>query len=170
MDQGRLHLYWGEGKGKTTAATGLALRALGSGFRVTVVQFLKDGTSGELEPLRTLGAAIYAAMEFPKFVFQMSETEKEQTRVQQTALLRQALCKPCDLMILDEACAAYQLGMVDRDLLKQVVLRRPAGCEAVLTGREPAPWMVQAADYITEMRCCRHPYETGLAARKGIEY
>ena len=109
-------------------------------------------------------------MEFPKFVFQMSETEKEQTRVQQTALLRQALCKPCDLMILDEACAAYQLGMVDRDPLKQVVLRRPAGCEAVLTGREPAPWMVQAADYITEMRCCRHPYETGLAARKGIEY
>ena len=88
----------------------------------------------------------------------------------QTELLRRALAAPCDLLVLDEACAAWTLDTVDRDLLRQAVLERPAGCEAVLTGRDPAPWMCQAADYSTEMRCHRHPFEQGVPAREGIEY
>lgn len=169
-ERGLVHLYWGEGKGKTTAAMGLALRMLGSSGSVVVVQFLKSGTSGELEPLRRLGAAVYSGKAGNKFVFQMSEQEKEETRKIQTEHLRQALRRPCDLLILDEACAAWQLDMVDQALLEQAVTKRPHHTEVVLTGREPAPWMLQTADYCTQMCCHSHPYERGIAARKGVEY
>ncbi|MGI5883858.1 MAG: cob(I)yrinic acid a,c-diamide adenosyltransferase [Candidatus Spyradocola sp.] len=167
---GLVHLYWGEGKGKTTAAMGLALRALGHGCRVTVVQFLKNGSSGELAPLRTLGAAVYAGMTGTKFVFQMTPEERAQERAAQDACLRRALDEPCDLLLLDEACAAWQLDMVDRTLLQQAVLERPEGREVVLTGRDPAPWMQEAADYSTEMHCHRHPYDRGVGAREGVEF
>ena len=100
MEKGLLHLYWGEGKGKTTAAVGLAVRALGCGRRVTFVQFLKDGSSHELAPLRRLGAAVFSEMEDSKFVFQMTPEEKAAARIQQTELLRRALASPCDLLVL----------------------------------------------------------------------
>jgi cob(I)alamin adenosyltransferase len=170
VQQGLIHLYWGSGKGKTTAAMGLALRALGYGRRVVIVQFLKGTPSGEIPVLRQLGAVIYRGEGGQKFVFQMNEQEKRQTRALQTENLRQALNEPADLLILDEACAAYQLDMVERPLLKRAVLQKPAAQEVVLTGREPADWMRQTADYSTEMHCWRHPYEKGLAARKGIEF
>lgn len=170
MDRGLVHLYWGEGKGKTTAAVGLALRALGSGLRVTLVQFLKDGQSSELEPLRNLGAAVYAGESGTKFVFQMTPEEKIALKAQHDALLRQALEAPCDLLILDEACAACRMNMVDEAMLRRSVLERPLRREVVLTGREPAHWMLEAADYSTEMTCHRHPYQNGIAARKGVEF
>ena len=139
MEQGLLHLYWGDGKGKTTAAMGLALRALGSGKRVVIVQFLKGGNSGEIPLLAQLGAEIYRGKAGQKFVFQMTPEEKAATRV-------------------------------DVDLLKKAVLERPAGCECVLTAHTPPQWMLDAADYSTEMKCHRHPYQKGIKARKGIEY
>ena len=104
MQQGLIHLYWGEGKGKTTAAMGLALRALGNGKRVVIVQFLKGGDSGEIPLLRSLGATVYRGKAGQKFVHQMDEAEKLQTRAMQTENLRQALREPADLLILDEAC------------------------------------------------------------------
>lgn len=170
MEKGLVHLYCGDGKGKTTAAMGLALRALGAGLRVTAVQFLKDGTSGELGPLQQLGAKIFSGGCGSKFVFQMSEEERAAVRLRQDALLRQALCAPCDLLLLDEACAACALGMVDETLLRGAVIGRPAGREVVLTGRDPVDWMRQAADYITEMRAVRHPFDAGIPARRGVEF
>ncbi|MCI9391517.1 MAG: cob(I)yrinic acid a,c-diamide adenosyltransferase [Oscillospiraceae bacterium] len=169
MDKGLVHLYWGEGKGKTTAAMGLGLRALGRRKRVTVVQFLKKGTSGELEPLRQLGAVVHSGG-CGKFVSQMTLEEKQEAKRQNTAHLRDALAPPCDLLILDEACAAWQLDMVDQALLRSAVLERPKDREVVLTGREPAPWMLEAAHYSTEMRCHRHPYQEGIPAREGVEF
>lgn len=168
-ERGLVHLYWGEGKGKTTAAMGLAVRALGRGMKVSIVQFLKDGDSGELAPLRELGAAVYSGGA-DKFVFQMTPEEKVQAKAAQTDNLRRALEEACGLLILDEACAAWELDMVDRALLQRAVLERPEGREIVLTGRNPADWMQDAADYSTEMRCHAHPYEQGIAAREGIEY
>lgn len=165
-----VHLYWGEGKGKTTAAMGLALRALGAGQRVVIVQFLKGASSGEIPLLEQLGATIYRGKAGQKFVFQMTEEEKTRTRAMQNEHLRAALAEQADLLILDEACAAWQLEMVDHALLQQAVLQRPAEQELVLTGRNPAQWMREAADYETEMRCYRHPYETGVTARKGVEF
>lgn len=170
MQQGLIHLYWGEGKGKTTAAMGLALRALGNGKRVVIVQFLKGGDSGEIPLLRSLGATVYRGKSGQKFVYQMSEAEKAQTRDMQTENLRRALADTADLLILDEACAACQLNMVEESLIKQAVLEKPMEQELVLTGREPADWMREAADYSTEMRCHRHPFEQGIGARKGVEY
>ena len=170
MDKGLVHLYCGDGKGKTTAAMGLALRALGQGMRVVVVQFLKNGTSGELEPLKKLGAAVYSGRPGAKFTFQMNAEEKAQATKENNARLAEALQQPSDLLILDEICAARNSGMVDEALAKQAVLERPQHREVVLTGRNPEAWMAEAADYITEMQPRRHPYEQGIPARKGIEF
>lgn len=170
MERGLLHLYWGDGKGKTTAAMGLALRALGSGKRVVIVQFLKGGKSGEIPLLEQLGAKIYRGKAGQKFVFQMNDAEKAATRKLQNANLRAAQQEPADLLILDEAGSAWELDMVDKELLKAVVLERPAEQECVLTAHGAPDWMLEAADYSTEMKCHRHPYQKGIAAREGIEY
>ena len=169
-DLGLLHLYYGDGKGKTTAAMGLALRALGSGKRVVIVQFLKGGKSGEIPLLEQLGAAVYRGKAGQKFVFQMDEAEKAATRALQNKNLTAALAAPADLLVLDEAGSAWELDMVDKARLQQAVLHRPAGQECVLTAHAAPQWMLEAADYVTEMQCRRHPYQKGIAARKGIEY
>jgi cob(I)alamin adenosyltransferase len=170
MERGLRHLYWGQGKGKTTAAMGLALRSIGAGRRVVIVQFLKGADSGEIPLLRQLGAQVFRGKAGQKFVSQMTAEERAQTRQMQTEHLRQALALEADVLILDEACAAWQKDMVDRELLQRAVLDKPAAQELVLTGRQPAPWMVEAADYNTEMRCHRHPYEKQIPARKGVEF
>ena len=133
MEQGLLHLYWGDGKGKTTAAMGLALRALGSGKTVVIVQFLKGGKSGEVPLLEQLGAKIYRGKAGQKFVFRMNDAEKAATRQLQNENLRAAMAQPADLLILDEAGSAWELDMVDKDLLQEAVLRRlsDASCPAL---------------------------------------
>ena len=164
-----LHLYWGNGKGKTTAAMGLALRALGHGRRVVIVQFLKDGTSGEIAPLRATGAAVYACPN-AKFTWLMDEADKAAAREASARALGQALAEPFDLLVLDEACAALKSGILDEALLRRAVAFAKNGREVVLTGRDPAPWLQDAADYSTEMRAHKHPYADGVAAREGVEY
>ena len=167
---GLVHLYYGDGKGKTTAAMGLALRALGSGKKVVVLQFLKGGQSGEIPLLEQLGAKIYRGKAGQKFVFQMNEAEKAATRDLQNRNLAAAMTEDADLLVLDEAGSAWELDMVDKALLQKAVLARPAAQECVLTAHAAPRWMLDAADYVTEMKCCRHPYQKGIAARKGIEY
>ena len=167
---GLLHLSYGDGKGKTTAAMGLALRALGSGKKVVVLQFLKGGQSGEIPLLEQLGAKIYRGKAGQKFVFQMNEAEKAATRDLQNRNLAAAMTEDADLLVLDEAGSAWELDMVDKALLQKAVLARPAAQECVLTAHAAPRWMLDAADYVTEMKCCRHPYQKGIAARKGIEY
>ena len=186
-----IHLYYGNGKGKTTAAMGLALRAIGHGKRVAVLQFLKNGKSGELAPLKLLGAYVLSGEPETKFYKNMSKAERDETRHLNDENLKKALAYPCDVLIIDEACAACRLGMVDEALLRDYVtgIRRrgdgesctasgegdiikevPSIPEIVLTGREPVQWMIDSADYITEMKAERHPYEHGVRAREGIEY
>ena len=145
---GLLHLYYGDGKGKTTAAMGLALRALGSGKRVVIVQFLKGGQSGEIPLLEQLGATVYRGKAGQKFVFQMNEAEKAATRALQNQNLAAALAQPCDLLVLDEAGSAWELDMVDKALLQKAVRERPAARECVLTAHQPPQWMLDEADYV----------------------
>ena len=101
MEQGLLHLYWGDGKGKTTAAMGLALRALGHGRRVVILQFLKDGSSGEIEMLRRCGAAVYACPN-AKFTWLMTDAERAEARRTNTRTLQTILQGSFDLLVLVE--------------------------------------------------------------------
>ena len=126
--------------------------------------------SGEVPLLEQLGAKVYRGKAGQKFVFQMNEAEKAAARAVQNENLTAALAEPADLLILDEAGSAWELDMVDKDLLRRAVLERPAAQECVLTAHKAPQWMLDAADYSTEMKCCRHPYQKGIKARKGIEY
>lgn len=167
---GLVHLYYGNGKGKTTAAMGLALRALGHGRKVVILQFCKDGTSGELAPLTRLGATVRFGNPDGRFLAELSADEREALRRRQTALLREVGACDADLLVLDEACFAARRHLVDEGVLKGVVCERPARREVVLTGRDPMPWMLEEAHYATEMRCVSHPFERGISAREGVEF
>ena len=164
-----LHLYWGDGKGKTTAAMGLALRALGHGRRVVILQFLKDGSSGEIEMLRRCGAAVYACPN-AKFTWLMTDAERAEARRTNTRTLQTILQGSFDLLVLDEACAALKSNILDEALLRKAAAFAKGGREVVVTGRDPAPWLQDAADYSTEMQMHKHPYTQGIAAREGVEY
>lgn len=175
MEQGRVHIYHGEGKGKTTAAMGLALRALGSGWRVYIVQFLKGEPSGEISVLETLpGVSILRGKPGTKFSFQMNGAEREEARQLHTGQLARAMAAAkagaCELLVLDEALGACACGLLDEDELLRYIADKPPGLELVLTGRGPSPALLAAADYVTEMKLQKHPFQQGLTARKGVEF
>ena len=158
-----IHVYHGDGKGKTTAAMGLALRMLAAGRRVVVVQFLKDGESGEVRLLAEhFGVPVFAGKASDKFTWSMTSEELAATCELHDGNLASALVElegaQEGLLVLDEA-------LVDRALDMSAL-----GVEVVLTGRAPSRKIVEKADYITEMRCKKHPYEQGICAREGVEY
>ena len=139
--QGLIHLYCGDGKGKMTAAVGLSVRAAGAGKRVLFAQFLKDGSSSELNILRTLPNVEVACCE-QNFGF----------------------FKAMDGQTKAAARLAYSA------LLEDVMRKRPKALEVVLTGRDPSQHLLDAADYVTEMRKRKHPFDRGIAARRGVEF
>ncbi|MBD5448192.1 MAG: cob(I)yrinic acid a,c-diamide adenosyltransferase [Treponema sp.] len=170
-----VHLYYGGGKGKTTAALGLALRAAGNGWRVVVVQFLKGRRTGELAALGKLGAVVLRGKAGGRFVPQMTAAEREETRAICDANFARAR-DLCDadagpvLLVLDEICAAYGSSLVDTGAVDAFLAAVPERVEVVLTGREPPEGFFARADYVTEMRCVRHPFDAGVAARSGVEF
>ena len=170
MRKNTIRIIYGPGNGKSASAVGYGLLGALAGKKVIIVQFLKGGQSGEIPLLEQLGAVVYRGKAGQKFVFQMNEAEKAATRDLQNKNLAAALAQPCDMLVLDEAGSAWELDMVDKALLQQAVLHRPAGQECVLTAHAAPGWMLDAADYLTEMCCRRHPYQKGIAARKGVEY
>lgn len=166
-----IHLYCGNGKGKTTAAMGLALRAAGRGERVVITQFLKGADSGERYALAKLPQVeLLPLPEQVKFTFQMDEQERLEASRRCRALLDEARerAKDCFLLVLDEACAAVNSGLLPLEELLDCLDNLT--CEIVLTGRDPAPQLLERADYITQMEPLRHPYQRGITARKGIEW
>ena len=134
-----LHVYYGEGKGKTTAAAGLAIRALGHGQKVFFLQFLKGGTSGELAVLRQAGASVFSGKAGTKFVSQMTEAEKQETARIHNCFLESAKNADWDLLVLDEACAAVSAGMIDEEMLRGIVLNNRTVKGFVRTGSHPRP-------------------------------
>ena len=172
---GLIHLYCGDGKGKTTAAVGLSVRCAGHGNKVVFAQFLKDGTSGECRVLAKLpNMTMLAANPVGKFSFRMTDEEKRQTA---DALSRTfaaatgfAVREHARLLVLDEVCAAISCGFLDEKAVTDFLETKPDDLEIVLTGRNPSENLQAHADYITEMKMRRHPYEKGVAAREGIEF
>ena len=171
--RGLIHIYCGDGKGKTTAAAGLAVRAAGAGRKVLFVQFFKDGTSSEIEPLRRLGIEVRVITENLGFIWNMDDEELARAKRAYTDLLLNAEKEAADgygLLVLDEIISAVNCGIVPERELLDFLVCRPENLEIVLTGRNPSPALSDAADYITEMRKIRHPYDEGVMGRKGIEY
>lgn len=171
---GLIHIYCGEGKGKTSAALGLALRAAGAGIKVLFVQFLKDGSSSEISMLERLGIETACCPDIRKFVFQMTEEERRQGGEEYSRLLSAAVSRCREegfgLLVLDEVLPACRLGLVPEEALMDFLRSKPSELEVVLTGREPSPALLELADYVTEMKKLRHPYDRGIQARKGIEF
>lgn len=166
-----IHLYCGDGKGKTTAAMGLALRATGRGRKVVIAQFLKGENSGERRILEQLPQVTLLPLpETIQFTFAMSDEEKEKEKLRYQHMLKEitVAAQVCDVLILDEVCAAVNTGMIPLEAVLQLL--DCLTCEIVMTGREPAQELKQRADYITNMNKERHPYDTGISAREGIEY
>lgn len=169
---GLIHIYCGDGKGKTTAAMGLALRAAGRGLPVTVAQFLKDGDSGECRILRQLPTVtLLAANPCGKFSFQMDGAERAETAACLQALFRKATAQAeaPGLLVLDEICGALSGGFLAVEEVLRFLRTKPGTLEVVLTGREPCEALCEAADYLSEIVKRRHPYDRGVAAREGIE-
>jgi cob(I)alamin adenosyltransferase len=165
------HIYTGEGKGKTTAAIGLAVRAAGRGKRVVIVQFLKGSATGESDALmRIPNITLLRNARNYGFFSAASEEDRAKMRAEHNANLQTALTLPYDMLILDEACAAYNLGAVDRGAIDALVLQPLQDRELVLTGRDAPEHLLVAADYVSEVRKVKHPFDTGMNAREGVEY
>lgn len=168
-----LHIYCGDGKGKTTCSMGLAVRAAGHGRKVVVAQFLKGGNSGERAILAHLPTVTCIPVpETTKFIFMMDEQEKASTRAEATASFQTAveLSQNADLLILDELCGAISTDMIPLETVLAFLDRCPEQLEVVITGRDPVPELQERADYITEMKKIKHPFDQGVNAREGIEW
>lgn len=171
---GLIHIYCGDGKGKTTAAVGLAVRCAGRGNKVLLVQFLKSRDSGELYSLAKLpDIEVMRGKESKKFTFQMNEEEKHALLIEHNKMFEQVLAKikngGYSLLILDEVIGALNAKVFEMPKLIEFLRHKPENLEVVLTGRNPAPELVEIADYVSEMCKVKHPMDKGIMAREGIE-
>ena len=171
---GLIHIYTGDGKGKSTAAIGLAIRCAGYGETVVYTQFLKSGTSSELNIIEEIpNIHIVEAEKSFGFLFNASEETKAEARVVYSQLLQDAIAKAkatnCRMLVLDEAIATYNYNLLDRDLLLSFLQNKPEEMEVVMTGRDPDKKLIDLADYVSDIRKVKHPYDQGIPARKGIE-
>lgn len=170
---GLVHIYCGDGKGKTTASVGLAVRAAGAGKRVLFIQFYKDGSSSEIGVLKSIpGITVRVCPTKYGFYKRMTPEQRAQAAADYTSLLRGALAEAenADLLILDESISACNHGSIPEAELIGFLKNRHSGLEVVLTGRAPSPALQEQADYITCMTKEKHPFDRGIGARKGIEF
>lgn len=171
---GLIHIYCGDGKGKTTASVGLAVRAAGAGKRVLFVQFFKRGNSSECTVLRTIPNLETKFCEKRYGFFKnMDEETRTCARRDYSALFEAAsVCAAdgVDLLVFDEIISACNHGMVQEPKLLNFLKTKPEQLEVVLTGRNPSDDLVSVADYVTEIRKIKHPYDKGIKARQGIEF
>jgi len=175
LTRGLVHVYTGDGKGKTTAALGVALRALGWGARVCVVQFVKGYPD--------IGEAHFARLLPDRFVLRqfaidLSKNIDDAKVLERRAAARKALDYAAsvvaggdyDVVVLDEVNVAVRYGLIDAAALLAILRERPPHVEVILTGRGAPPEIIEAADYVTKMLPAKHPYHKGTPARKGIDY
>jgi len=173
LEKGLTQVYTGDGKGKTSAAFGLALRAIGRGLKVYVVQFIKGGFDyGELHIVDNLPNLKLKAFGRGKFVTEIPPTKKDVKLAKEAFNLAEKVVnsKEYDLVILDEINVALNLKLVDVDEVIHLVRNKPEHVELILTGRYAPPEIIEVADLVTEMKEVKHPYTQGIPPRKGIEY
>lgn len=175
MEQGMIHIYCGDGKGKTTAAIGLAVRAAGCGMKVLFARFLKNEDSGELKILDSVPEIEVLHLKRSYGFFNtLTEKEKEEVRQMYGELwdrIKERIAGgEFRVLVIDEFMAAYRYGLIGREDALGFLEGKPEALEVVLTGRDPAPELTALADYVSEIRKVKHPFDQGILARKGIEY
>ncbi len=171
--KGLVQVFTGEGKGKTTAALGAVIRALGHGLRAYIVYFMKGshpyGEGNILSKLPNITIARFGSLEFVDPA-NVKPEEKEQARQALAAAREATLSGSYDLVVLDEVNLAVAWKLVELDEVVRLITDKPQNVELILTGRQADTRLVQQADLVTEMLKIKHPYDKGLTARKGIEY
>jgi len=176
MRKGLVQVYTGDGKGKTTAAIGEALRARGRGHRVLLVQFLKGKKgSGEISILEELGVKVICkGKELGLSLNRIVEDERRTIREEWGNFLdkinEEVLAEGYDLLILDEINVACHYGLIDENKLLRFIKEKPDGLEMVLTGRYASPRLMKIAHLVSEIKKIKHPYNEGIKAREGIEF
>ncbi|GHU69558.1 cob(I)alamin adenosyltransferase [Clostridia bacterium] len=169
------HLYYGEGKGKTTAAMGMALRALGHCHKLLIAQFMKDGRTGELQALRGTSAIIFDSTCLDKFTFQMDQDELAEASRLIAADIERLIAlidkeKP-QTIILDELAIATHLGLVTECAAHRLITAALQHGETIVTGRNAPVSFIERADYVSEVVSRRHPFDDkSLPAREGVEW
>jgi cob(I)alamin adenosyltransferase len=169
--KGYIQVYTGNGKGKTTAAFGLALRAAGAGLKVYIAQFVKGMHYSEINSLAKLEEFI-TIKQYGRNCFIYKEPEKEDIRVAQEGLkeVKEIMCSgKYQMIILDEANIATYYNLFSVDELLDFIRAKPEDVELVITGRMADPQIIEAADLATEMKEIKHYYQKGVQARDGIE-
>jgi cob(I)alamin adenosyltransferase len=173
LEKGLVQVYTGNGKGKTSAAFGLALRATGRGLKVCIIQFIKGGFDyGELYVADKLPGLKLKAFGRGKFVSE-KKPDKEDVDLAEEALktAEEAVkSREYDVIVLDEVNVALNLKLIRTERVLQLIKEKPAQTELVLTGRKAPKEIIETADLVTEMVEVKHPYNKGFKARKGIEY
>ena len=170
-----IHVYYGDGKGKTTAAVGRALRAAGSNMKVLFVQFLKTEFSGERNLLGKLENVTMTSCPLElKFTNEMTDAERQQTAVLFRWIFERsaatALSERYDMIVLDEVFDIINEGMLGEAEVLEFITNAPNSIEIVMTGHNPPQRFIDEADYVTEMKKIKHPFDKGLTSRIGIEF
>ena len=174
MEKACVHIYCGNGKGKTTAAIGLLTRAAGADKKCLLAQFLKETPTSEIRSLEKLGVQTRRAKsDLKKFIFNMTEKEKAEYGAAQQELFREVadavLSGEYDLVVMDEVLDAVSVGFVSAEDLC-ALLQKKDRTEIVLTGRTPCASVAALADYHSCIDPVKHPYQQGISARRGIEF
>lgn len=175
MELGLIHIYCGDGKGKTTAAMGLGMRAAGRSKKVLLTQFLKSNKTGELNSIEKLSEFFHVVKGVPakKFVWNMNEEEKLEVKKEHTNRFREvtkkAIEEAYDLLILDEIIATINRDFIMLSEVIDFLKNKPTGLEVVMTGRNPKEELIELADYVSEIKAIKHPYNKGIKSRVGIE-
>jgi len=173
LEKGLVQVYTGNGKGKSSAAFGLALRAIGRGLKVYIVQFIKGGFDyGELYIVDRLPNLKLKAFGRGKFVTEKPPDKVDAELAEEALALAEKVVKSgeYDIVILDEINVALSLKLISLEEVLELIRNKPKHVELVLTGRNVPNEIIEAADLVTEMREVKHPYNKGFQARKGIEY
>lgn len=173
--KGLVHIYTGEGKGKTTASIGLAVRALGHGFKVAYASFFKKPNAygyNEISVLRNLGATVFTFSEgMPLANPQITPEEYHASTEQGLSELQKFITENnTQLLVLDEILIAIKYGYISEEELFRFIENKPRETELALTGRGASAGIKEVADYVTVLSKEKHPYEKGVAAREGIEF
>lgn len=171
---GLIHIYCGDGKGKTTTGMGLCTRAAGYGYRVLIYQFMKDNSTSERNVLKlSENITIVDGLPQEKFSFQMTPEEKAQRKAyyeeQFRAVTRKAAGENYDILFMDETIYTIRAGLLSEELVLDFLKSKPQRLEVILTGQGPSQALIDAADYVSEIRKIKHPFDQGIGARRGIE-